>query len=148
LRRALQAQQRLREPALEIVEHHLLDLLRRLADTPAQDFKQPDGDLRLVAHQRKQIPALEHHQRAIGERQRIGGSQMAVEQPGFSENLSRLDEIDHGTLSLGGRNQHLDRAAADREKRTSGVAFHEDGFAARDIPRRRIGRNARTRFAR
>ena len=119
-----------------------------MAQAGAQHLHELERDLRLAAHQVEEIAALDHHELAVGHGGRVGRARPAVQQGDFPENLALADQIEDGVLAVRGRHADLHRSGADRIEAVAGIALNEDGVAATDRARRRVGAQSLEQFRR
>src|SRR2546423_5491686 len=93
-----QSQQRLDQPASQIEEHEVLDLLAGAPQACAQHLHELYRDFRIAAQQRDEVPPLDDHELAIGKRHRIGGARLTVEQGDLAEDLAFSQVAEYGAL--------------------------------------------------
>src|SRR5262249_35571027 len=129
---ASETEQRSGEARGQIKTNNVLDLLASVTQTPAEDFDQLDGDIRLAMHQGDEVAPVDNKQFRILDCHRIRGALTTVEKRDLSEDLPRPDQIEHRTLAFTGRHGDLHLSGADGIETGALVAFQEHCGAALD----------------
>ena len=136
---AREPEQRLREPARQIEEGHVLNLLARVANPAAENFNQFECDLRVLRKQRHEISPVDLHQLAIADRERVGCAGLTVEQRDLAENSTRGDHVENGILAVGRLVADPDCAAQHRKQAGAGVALLKNPRSGTDEFGVRVG---------
>src|SRR5581483_3644076 len=139
-------QKRLGKARRHVEKQHILDLLAGMAQSRAQNLDQLHGELGPRREQRDEVAAIDQHQRAFGQRLRVGGSLTAIEQRNLAEDFAGLDQIEDRVLAVDRAVADPDGAGEDREKAVAGIATRKDRGARGKCLGMRVRREPIDRF--
>jgi len=120
------AQQYLGDPRLEIQEHYVLDLLRRLSQPTAKDSEKDHTEIGVTLEDRQKIPAVQNQEFALRHRRRVRAPLLAVEHCNFAEDVAGVEDGKHDFFHANGKRADLDAAAQDCHHASPGRPFGED----------------------
>ena len=114
------------EPARQILQDHLFDLVAGPAQPRAQQLDELHRELGLASHKGKKFAAIDRENFAIGIRRGVGRPRLPIEHRHLSEDLAGADQIQDRVAAIGRGNADLDRAADHRKQAVAGIALGKD----------------------
>src|SRR6185295_3424149 len=129
-----EANEQLGESARQIEEYDFLELLAGPAQPRAQQRDHAERDAWLLAHQREKVAPIDRDQLTVGHRDGVSGARLTVEQRNLAENLTLVDEVEHGLAAIERGHADFHDARADGEQARARVILREDRRAALDLP--------------
>ena len=111
-----------------------MDLLGCAAQARAQNFNDLDGQIRMAAQERNEVPALDYHQLAVRHGGGVGGARMAVKQRDFPEDVTLAHDTEHdlATIRRGYADVHCSREISHQS--SPGLAPSKDDSPSRQAP--------------
>ena len=118
--------QRTSQPAGQILQNNLFDLIAGPPQACAKQFDQLHRQRRLASHEGNKFATVDHKKFAIGIGDDVGGPGQPIEQRDFPENLAGADQIKNRTAAVGGRDTYLYGARYHRKQAVAGIASGKD----------------------
>ena len=122
------------EPAGDVEEVELLDVVRQPAELRGERSEQRVDDRRLGGEQLAELGTRQDQRLRRLEGRRRRGSRRPIEQRQLTEDVAGTERRENGLVAGVGREHDLDRARHDDEERVTGVAEVEDHFATAEAP--------------
>src|SRR5260370_4113580 len=121
-----QAEQRAGQPARQILQDELLDLLAGPAQPPTEQLDELHRERRLTSHKGQEVAAIDDINLAIGVCGCVGRPRLPVEHRNVAEHLTRTDQVEDRVAALWRGDADLHRAADYRKQAVARIAFGTD----------------------